>query len=252
MSAANPASRVHRIAGFVLVVAPLYANVPFAILGASFSYPDVLRQPPEEVLARFAAAGMPLIFAWYAYLLAALMFFAVVLAFRAAVGARRPDLALAATVIGTLASAFQVIGLARWVFVVPKLAATYVDPSSTEATRAAAAVVFDTLNQYAGVAIGEHLGQLTTAAWTACAALLVRDTAPFRPIDTVLGLVVTAGLSVGLLDGFATVVEVSAGALSFVTPASYVAWMLWLLVLGARLVVSAGRDARAECRRSSA
>lgn len=252
MSAATSDARARRTAGLVLVVAALYANVPFAILGARFSYPDVLRRPAEEVLARFAAAGAPLIAAWYASMIAALVLCAVVLAFRAAVGARRPALARAATVLGTLACAFQAIGLARWVFAVPRLAATFVDPASTDAERAASVVVFDTLNQYAGVAIGEHLGQMTTAAWTACAALLARGVAPFRPVDTALGLVVAAGLVVGLSDGLATVVDVSSDPLSFVTPASYVAWTLWLLVLGARLVVSARRDGRAESSPSSA
>lgn len=37
--------------------------------------------------------------------------------------------------------------------------------TASEATKAAAVVVFEGFHQYAGVAIGEHLGQLFTAVW---------------------------------------------------------------------------------------
>ena len=71
-----------------------------------------------------------------------------------------------ATAFGVLAAAVQFLGLIRWPYLVPYLARTFFDPSSSEATRDAVAVVFQAFHRYAGVAIGEHLGYLFTGLWT--------------------------------------------------------------------------------------
>jgi hypothetical protein len=60
----------------------------------------------------------------------------------------------------------QFVGLARWPFLVPKLARKYDDPGSTEATREATVVVFESFHTYLGVAIRECLDYLFTGAWT--------------------------------------------------------------------------------------
>jgi len=43
------------------------------------------------------------------------------------------------------------LGFIRWPFLVPSLAYTYLDPSASEATRAAIEVTFNAFNHYAGV-----------------------------------------------------------------------------------------------------
>jgi len=48
-------------AGLGLITLGIGLNIPFAILGATFGYPDILRQPTAEVLTRFHAGGTPLI-----------------------------------------------------------------------------------------------------------------------------------------------------------------------------------------------
>src|SRR5918996_490690 len=72
------------------------------------------------------------------------------------------------TSVGVLAAVVQFLGLARWPFLVPALARTYEDPSSSAAARAATAVVFDSFHRYLGVAVGECLGYLFTGTWTLC------------------------------------------------------------------------------------
>jgi hypothetical protein len=49
--------------------------------------------------------------------------------------------------------------------VVPVLADNYVH-ATDEATKAAVIVGLKTIHQFAGVILGEHLGQLFTIAWT--------------------------------------------------------------------------------------
>ena len=44
-------------AGVLLVLAPIWFNVWFAVLTKRFEYPDVLRRPPAEILSRFRDGG---------------------------------------------------------------------------------------------------------------------------------------------------------------------------------------------------
>ena len=52
----------------------------------------------------------------------------------------------------------QTLGLLRWPFLVPYLSGRYQDESASPATREALTVVFETIHQYLGVAVGEHVG----------------------------------------------------------------------------------------------
>ena len=52
---------MERAAGVVLIVAPLWFNATFALLGKRFDYPDILRRPTAEILERFRAGGSSLI-----------------------------------------------------------------------------------------------------------------------------------------------------------------------------------------------
>lgn len=82
-----------------------------------------------------------------------------------ALGAEDAPLARLANRLGLIALLAQLVGLLRWVFVVPGLAAAYLEPTSSEATRAAVEVSFAMLNQFGGVLLGEHVGQLFTIFW---------------------------------------------------------------------------------------
>ena len=130
-----------------------------------FNYPDILGAPTEEVLRSFAAGGDGLVALWYAFMLTAVGFVPMSVLLPRALGLGG---ALAATsvVFGVVAAAVQFVGLARWSFLVPYLADTYLDPQSPPAARDAAAVTFQAFHNYAGGALGEHLGYLFTAAWT--------------------------------------------------------------------------------------
>ena len=130
----------------------------------------------------------------------------------------------------------QTLGFLRWPFLVPYLAGVYLSPASGEAERAAAAVVFEAFQRYAGMGVGEHLGYLFTAAWTvAVAATLLRR--PHAAWLGVSGLLLAAGIAAGLLEpaGWAPGGAVNAFA--------YMLWALWLIALGVRWLIAA-RGAR--------
>jgi hypothetical protein len=135
--------------------------------------------------------------------------------------------ALAATsvVFGVLAGAVQFVGLARWPFLVPYLAETYLDPQASPAAREATGVTFQAFNQYAGGAIGEHLGYLFTAVWTLLLAAGLHRVLR-RPWLAALGAVSGLGIAVGMLE------PLGVEAAGLINAVAYSAWALWLVILG--------------------
>jgi hypothetical protein len=48
-------------------------NSAFALLAARFDYPDILREPTADVLAKFRAGGTSLVLLWWAFALTAVL-----------------------------------------------------------------------------------------------------------------------------------------------------------------------------------
>ncbi|MEQ7154054.1 DUF4386 family protein [Brevundimonas aurifodinae] len=223
---------MRRKAGLAMAGFALAANVPFALLVDRFGYDDVLREPPLEVLAAFRAGGPELIVIWLAFALCALAFLWVSAwtgeAIRAG-GARWPAWAAAA---GAASAVAQAVGLSRWSFVVPGLADRALDGSATESTVAVG--TYQALHQFAGVAIGEWLGQTLLAAWTLAVGLaLVRGPMArgwWTQALGVIALILSPLWIVGQVELLATV---DAAFPAFqITQWVFMAWLAWLVALG--------------------
>lgn len=235
---AAPAPKLGRpflLAGLAMTGFALAANVPYAFLVERFGYDDVLREPPLAVLKAFVAGGPELVLIWLAFAVCALSF--VVVAGLVGDAAKAGGKALPGFVVlaGAASALAQAIGLSRWAFAVPGIAASALDPSASEATRAAAVVMYQTLHQFAGVAIGEHVGQTLLAIWTAGFAwrLLMGGLGP--RVFGVLGLVIAPLWIVGQSELLATVIPDA--PVFEVAPIAFMAWELWLLVLGIAWIV---------------
>lgn len=256
LQAAFPAQSPRRLAGAGLVSLGVGLNIPFAILGATFSYPDILRLSTAEVLMRFHAGGAPLIATWYAFMAAALFFVPVTVlvhdALAPADGRRGSSWLRLATVAGLGAGLVQALGLIRWVFAVPVLARTFADPAASEAARAAAVVAFEGLHQYAGVALGEHLGQLGTAVWATLVSVELLGHAGFARWQSWLGLGSSALIFVGLAEGFATVMPFHPGVLGLATPVGYLGFSVWMVAVGVSFLKRQTVSQRATARETVA
>jgi Domain of unknown function (DUF4386) len=227
------------LAGSLLVVLPVAYNLLFALLGRAFDYPAVLRQPTGQVLARFAAGGSRLVLTWWGFAMSAVLFAPAAVLLSAALAGASPAVLALATATGLLAALVQFLGLVRWPFAVPHLARLAVDPAASPATVDAVEVVFQTLNRYLGVAVGEHLGYLFTGLWTALAGVAVVQSDALHPLFGVAGLLLAPLFLLGSLE-FVGPFEPRgwklAGAL---VPPAYIAWSIWLLALGIGLLASA-------------
>jgi hypothetical protein len=136
-----------------------------------------------------------------------------------------------------LAGVVQFLGLVRWPFLVPYLAREEAQAAS-EVRREAIDVVFQAFNRYLGVAVGEHLGYALTGAWTLLAgvALTQSDTAPAW--TGVPALAIGPLLMLCALEFVGGHEPRGWRVAERLTPPTYVAWSLWLMVTGVALLAS--------------
>jgi hypothetical protein len=224
------------LAGLSAIAFAIAFNIPFAVLAATYEYPDVLRRKAGDALDLFAAGGASLILTWYAFALTALALAPVAVALSLTPGrvAQRPGLAIGAAILGSLAGIAQAIGLFRWVFVVPRLARVHVHPSATDEAKVAAEQAFDVLNQYGGVAIGEHLGQLLTVLFVLLLGLL--QWSERARITATLGFLAALAIAVGTGEGLAIALGEPGELFSLATIGGFLGLTLWLVATGVGLL----------------
>lgn len=219
-------------AGLSAIALALLFNAPYAVLAATYDYPDILRRPASEALARFAEGGAALILTWHAFALCALALapVAVALTITRERLENRPALAVGAAALGALAGVVQAIGLWRWVFVTPALARVHSDPASSAEARAAAERAFELLNLYGGVAIGEHLGQWLTALFVGALARL--QWGEGAQITGVLGGLTALVLAIGTTEGLAVAMGRNGDVFAMATIVGFLLLTVWLIASG--------------------
>ena len=222
--------RTRLVAAALLIAMPIIFNIFFALLQSEFEYPDILRRPPDEILRRFAAGGERLIVLWYGFALTPALFLPAAVLLRRYLGRDEAGYLALATPWAIVASLVQLLGLLRWPFLVPEFARLYLDPATDAATQAATLAIFLAFHQYLGVAVGEHLGYLFTAAWTAVIATAMLGSPHFRSWWGWIGLVAALGILTGLLEPAGVAVAGTINALS------YILWSLWLIGSGIALL----------------
>jgi Domain of unknown function (DUF4386) len=216
----------------LMIVAAVLANVAFTGLGVVFDYPDVLKQPADDVLASFRASQTAVV-AWFLTLAAGAALLAPV-----AVGVGRLSRSRPmrwAVPVGIAAAVVQVVGLLRWPLLVPGWAATGAGPDPQAAAEARQA--FETAGRVLGTLIGETGGYLLTAAWTLL-VLVALGTAFAGRWFVALGAVSGVLVLVGVLSPLDLPLVDTA---NFV---GYVLWSLWLVLFGVVILVRQRRSSR--------
>jgi hypothetical protein len=220
-----------KLTAALMIGAAVLANVGFTALGSIFNYPDVLNEPPGEVLASFRE-HQGAVSAWFSVLALAAALLAPI-----AIGVGRLSSTRAmhiAVRVGIAAAVVQVVGLLRWPILVPGYAS---DAASGSADVAASARdSFATASDILGTAIGETLGYLLTATWTALVIVALGRRFAGRWF-VVLGAASAGLVLVGVLSPLELPVVDSA---NFV---GYVLWSIWLIAFGVTIIVRERRAA---------
>ena len=227
------------VTAVLLILVPIGFNVAFFELGRTFDYPNILRKEPDEILRRFAAGGSGLILRWEAMLISALLMLPLA-ALSAVVLAATPALSVLTVAVGTTAALVQALGLVRWPFAVPELARRYVaapEGPDGDATRRTVMVMFATLHRLLGVGIGEHLGYLFTGLWTLLISASILSTSVLPGWLGVVGVLVGVALLIGTLEFVGPNEREGWHVAGVVVPITYIAWSLWLILLGVFLLI---------------
>jgi hypothetical protein len=232
---------VEVVTAVLLIVVPIAFNLAFFELGRAYDYPNILRAEPDEILRRFVAGGSGLILRWEALLVSALLMLplAVLLAVTLDASTALTDLAI---VVGAGAALVQGLGLVRWPFAVPELARRYVaapDGPEGDATRQTVETVFATLHRLFGVGIGEHLGYLFTGFWTLVVSASIVSTAVLPSWLGIVGVPIGLALLIGTLEFVGRNERDGWQLAGTIVPIAYIAWSLWLIVLGVFLLILA-------------
>lgn len=225
------------LAGIVLIAVPILFNVGFTLLAQRFDYPDVLRRPTHEVLERFRTGGVALILVWWTFALTAVLFSALVILLAIAVADASRTVVLLAAVVGVLASLVQFLGLIRWPFLVPYLARTAASAPPDSPTGQVVDIVFQSFNRYLGVAVGEHLGYGLTGIWSILTGVALVDSSIAPDWLGILGVVIGPLFLLCSLEFVGRADDSGWKLAGSLTPITYIAWSLWLVAVGAALLV---------------
>jgi hypothetical protein len=214
-----------------LIALPIVFTLFYAALIVRFSYPGILREPTADILTRFTRGGTGLILLWWGFAMSAIAFVPVAVMTGSLVDDE--TLRTAVVSVGVLAGLVQALGLLRWVFLVPHLAresAAGADPKVID-------LVFQSFHRYLGVAVGEHLGYLSTGAFS---ILLSIGTWSVLPIWlTIPGIVLGAMLVLGALEFVGPFEQRGWKVAGILVPVGYTLWSVWVLVIGVVLLIQA-------------
>ncbi|WP_462411598.1 DUF4386 domain-containing protein [Neobacillus sp. Marseille-QA0830] len=224
--------QLHRQAGMLFILGSLLLFVPYITLTFIFDYPAILRKPVGEILTNFHQGGTPLIFVWWVFSLAGLPLFWAVIFLRKIIGEEYQSVRVA-TYFMIIGGMTQIIGLLRWVFVVPILSNYYANHSSL--SEETLSILFLVVHQYGGVILGEHLGQIFTIIWTLTVSIHFIKYKTMHPLINWFGIIASLIYVLGQTELFATVIP-GFPVIGWAAPIGSTLWLIWMTILGIALI----------------
>ncbi len=221
--------KTEKTTGLLLIAGAIGVFVPYTVLTQIFEYPVILRQGAGTILTKFHAGGSRLIFTWWAFAMFGVLLLAAYV-YMGRLFANRLGFIKWATTLGVISGIAQIIGLLRWVFVVPVLANHYVTTGSG-GDKDAIVVAFETVHQFGGVLLGEHIGQLFTIIWTLLFSYAFIRLRYLPKWIGWLGIVASVIYLAAQAELFATVIP----GFPVWDMAAFVGstlWLLWLIAVG--------------------
>ncbi|MEP7108139.1 MAG: DUF4386 domain-containing protein [Ferruginibacter sp.] len=221
--------KIEKTIGYLLITGAIGVFIPYTILTITFEYPGILRHDAGTVLTKFHDGGPALIFTWWAFAILGLpLLIAYIL-----IGQKLENkfsFIKWVTTVGIISGIVQIIGLLRWVFVVPLIANNYLTAGDV-ASKEAAKISFLVVHQFGGVLLGEHIGQLFTIAWTIMVSYAFIKLRLFPKWVNWLGIGASVIYLLAQAELFATVIpEFPVWEMAGFIGSTL--WLLWLIITG--------------------
>ncbi len=218
-----------RLEGALVLLESVLIFVPLLVLGSAINWPASLGDPASLVLPMLRQNESMVRLGYAIYLAYSVLFFPVArILTRTTIGEAGAALTTA-TGFAAISTLARSIGIVRWLSAMPLLAAAYVDPAASEATRANIDLLYRALNAFGG-AVGEALGvSLFAALWLALTSAAALRAATWPRWLSVSGLVAAVVLALPLL-------ELCGIDLGPIVSISTTAIQLWLMAAGVWLL----------------
>ena len=226
--------RNEKTIGILLIAGAIGVFIPYTILTMTFEYPDILRQDTGTILTKFHEGGSSLIFTWWAFAIMGLPLLITYILIGQKFESRLRFIRWVTT-IGVISGIVQIVGLLRWVFVIPVIANSYV--TGDAAAKAASTSSFQTIHQFGGVLLGEHLGQLFTIIWTVMICYAFIKLNIFSKWVSWVGIIASLIYLLAQAELFATVIPSFPvwGMAGFI---GSTLWLVWLIIVGVKFLKS--------------
>lgn len=219
--------------GYLFIISSILVFIPYTILTIIFDYPVILRNDPGIILTRFHDGGSNLIMMWWLF---AMVGFPLLIAYKMLGSLLEKEFPFVkwATTIGIISGIVQIVGLLRWVFVVPVLAENYITTSDA-GVQESIKIIFLVVHHYGGVVLGEHLGQLFTIVWMVAICFALFKSVEFPKWISIFGFVTAGIYLLAQTELFATVIS----GFPVIGWAGFVGstlWLFWMIALGILLI----------------
>lgn len=226
-----PSETLYRLTSMFLILSVLGFFIPFTILLGVLHFTD---QPASIAFPLFRQQSVVILFSYYVIALSGLFLLSAALMLHRLLAGHAVLALTIATVCGVLGGLMQAIGDLRWPFVLPSLATLYFDPNSTEASRSTVIAIFQTVDQFAGVELSEHLYYLFIGTWSLLVGwYLLRSLRSERWLAW-FGIISGCGLLISSIEQFD--LPAISTALLFIVLLSRILWGIWLLAMAVMLL----------------
>jgi hypothetical protein len=215
----------------LLIAEAITVTIPVIILGKYFNFPDILRQPAEHAFELFKANQTAILTGYYIFLLSSLIYIPLSYAFTHLFNKQQNKVLINVFVgLGITTSIFQAIGFIRWIFTMPYLTESFFNQPENKQL---ITIIYETINRYAGMSIGEHLGFIAMGSWTiVLGSMMILNSIPKKWIGYI-GIVIGLLIIISIGEHFGGKNAPLFGIINFLANTF---WTVW--IIGVALTVS--------------
>lgn len=198
----------------------------FFVLAPSINWPASLDLTPGEIFPLIRSNATAVMVGYTSYLIHALLLIPIAALLPQALGMEDAP-GRTALLFGGLAGFAKALGITRWIFLMPGLAAAYLAPEASDITRQSVGEIYKAFNAYAG-GVGEILGVgLFAGVWTVILSMHL-----LRSGNRKLGI---AGILAAILL-FSTLLSVIGIESPILLTLSGIYWQFWTFALAVSLI----------------
>jgi len=159
--------------GILLLLFSGFFGMTFALLGTSIHWPMSLSDDPATAFPLIADNHVWVVLGYYSFIVTSLLLVPAAMFVRKTMGWERNPWADVAVAFAVLAAVFRVLGIFRWLFLMPGLAGEYLSPQASASSKETIELIYRAFSWYAD-GFGTHLGdQLFTGIWIGIVGVLL-------------------------------------------------------------------------------